>query len=228
MSVNLKKSFANLNEKMSKSFDDSGVRRNFTVPYVKGHDMGQHVQDVGKVAMQSGGIPNNFLTSYHHGTGKGWGSEDGETVGHPAHQLQNSVISKGNKSVEDAIEAAQTHLSNLAHVLGKDDPNIMASQHQLDLVKKTQGVGMTLFNLGTLLLQIMFRPTQAAARAHARQKTGGVSGRLQPPAQEQEASAEGQESPEGGQEEAQPAGVAQGGGAPAAPAQTAPAAQGEA
>ena len=42
--VNLKKAYSALNEKLAKLFDESGVRRSFTVPYIEGQEMKDHIK----------------------------------------------------------------------------------------------------------------------------------------------------------------------------------------
>ena len=201
--VNLKKSYSALNEKLTQLFDESGVRRTFTVPYVEGQPMADHISAVGQVASQSGGLTGNMITSAHHSTGKGWGSGDGHTVGHSTDKLRMAVIQKGDPHAKAAVDAAQKHINNLKFLLGDNEPSIQTAQSQLDLVKKTDGAGMNLLDFGGMLTQIMLRPTQAAARAHSGTKKGGHSPQLRAP--EEEAAPSGQES------QLEPQGEAQGG-----------------
>jgi hypothetical protein len=220
--VNLKKSFANLNERLAKVFDENGVRRSFTVPYVKGQDMGTHIQAVGQVADDSGGLTNNLVTSAHREGGKGWNSDEGETVGHPGDALRSTLIVKGDENAIAALQAAQKHLNNLRFLLGDDDSSVMQAQGQLDLLKKSDGVGMNLLDFGVMLLQSLYAPMQAAARAHQGTKPEGHSPQLTAPEAEQ-ASGD-QEAAAGGQEQEPAAPEAQGGAAPAGAASDASAA----
>ncbi len=52
--INLQKSLSKVNESLTRLFDESGVRRSFTVPYVEGQDMADHIKTVGAAA-QTGG-----------------------------------------------------------------------------------------------------------------------------------------------------------------------------
>lgn len=228
--VNLKKSYSALNEHLTKQFDASGVRRSFTVPYIEGQPMADHINAVGQVATQSGGLTANMLTSAHHSEGKGWGSGDGHTVGHPSEKLRQTIIPKNNEAAKATIAAAQKHINNLKFLLGDKDPSIQTAQSQLDLVKRTDGAGMNLFDFGGMMTQMMVKPTQVVARAHSGTKEGGHS--PHPRAPGGAAPQEGQESqpaPQGGAQEAEQAPTATQA-APAAPAapQAAPVAPGQA
>lgn len=179
--VNLKKSYSTLNEKLAKQFDEAGVRRSFTVPYIEGQPMPEHVAAVGQAATQSGGLTNNLVTTAHHSTGKGWGSGDGHTVGHPAEKLRTTIILKGDANAKETIMAAQKHLNNIAKLLGEDDPAVVTANSQLGLVKKTDGAGMNLLDFGVMMTQIMHAPNQAVARAHSGSKDGGHAPHLRAP-----------------------------------------------
>lgn len=215
--VNLKKSYAALNEKLAKLFDESGVSRSFTVPYLEGQEMSDHVDAVGQAAQQSGGLTNNLITTAHHADGKGWGTPDGSTVGHPMEKLRDTIIPNDDEKAKAAIETAQTHINNMGKLLGDDDPSIQTANSQLNLVKKNSGEGMTLLDFGVLLIQIMFAPLQAIARAHSGTKDGGHAPHLRAPgpqpAEESQPEGQGEAQPE----EGAPEGQEQGSEAQAAP-----------
>ena len=197
--VNLKKSYSALNEKLAKLFDESGVRRSFTVPYIEGQEMKDHINAVGTAASQSGGLATNFITSAHHAAGKGHGSGDGHTLGHPSEKLRQTIIPKDDERAKATIEAAQKCVSNFKFLLGDDDPTVKEAQSQLDLVKPTFGAGMSLFDFGVLVINILHKPTQAAARAHNGTKEGGHQPSLRAPAQqESQPEAQGEEQGDGG------------------------------
>lgn len=229
--VNLQKSYSALNERLAKLFDESGVRRSFTVPYIDGQTMDQHVESVGQAAVQSGGITGNLLTSAHHSTGKGWGSGDGQTVGHPSEKLRTTVVPKDDENAKAAVSAASTHLNNLEKLLGEDDPAVKSAKGQLQLVKQTDGAGMTLLDFGVMLTQIMYGPTQAVARAHSGNKDGGHAPHLRAPGQVESQNAQDSQTPPAGDDqmaENAPEAPEPAAGAPAAPGApaTAPQAQG--
>jgi hypothetical protein len=219
--ISIQNSYSALNEKLAKQFDEAGVRRTFTVPYVEGQSMSDHIDAVTQAADQNGGLTGNMITSAHRAGGKGWHSAEGETVGHPADKLRQTIISKDNEHAKASIEAAQKHLNNLGSLIGKDDPDVVTANSQLDLVKKADGAGMNLFDFGGMLTQIMYKPMQAMARAHSGTKDGGHAPQLRAP--------EADEAPEGQESAPEAQGEAQGGGdtsegtpeasaAPAAPA----------
>jgi hypothetical protein len=164
MGVNLKKSYAKLNEKLAAAFDGMGVRRGFTIPYVEGHSMADHINAINQVTGEHGGLANFLLQTYH--TDGKWGSGDGETVGHPVDRLRSTVIPKDDKGAKEAIEAAQDHINNFKKLLGDDDADVTTAQRQLDLVKATDGTGMNAFEFGVFLQNIMLRMTQKVGRMY--------------------------------------------------------------
>jgi len=187
--------------------------------------MDAHITAVGQAAAQTGGLTNNLLTTAHHSTGKGWGSGDGHTVGHPSEKLRMTIIPKEDEKAKAVILAAQKHLNGIATLLGENDPAVMTANSQLGLVKKTDGAGMNLLDFGVMMTQIMHAPNQAVARAHSGTKEGGHAPHLRAPkAGAPETEQETPETAQSGGEasQSQPAApVAQGAPAPPAPAQPA-------
>jgi len=217
--VSLQKSYSALNEKLIKLFDESGVPRSLTVPYIDGQETADHVHAVGQAAAQAGGLAKNLIMTAHHSGGKGWGTGDGHTTGHPAEKLRSTIIPEDDENAKAAIAAAQKMLDEIERSVGKNDPTVRTSNSQLDLVKKTDGAGMNLLDFGVMMIQLMSKPMQTAARTHSGEKPEGLSPKLTPPTQAEGAG--------GGQpqDNAQPPQPAQGS-APAAP--EAPASQPEA
>ncbi len=205
--VNIKKDYSRLNELLAKLYDESGVRRSFTVPYVEGRAMADHINAVGSAAAQNGGLTGNILTSAHHAEGKGYGSGDGQTVGHPAEKLRQTIIPKDDENAKAVIDAAQKCVNDFKFLLGDKDPDATTAQGHLNLVKKTAGAGMNLFDFGVLMIQMMFKPTQAVARAHSGTKSGGHAAHLRAPEAGQ-APEQGQEQPQEAAGEAPEAGQA--------------------
>ena len=239
--VNVRKSFANVNESLIRLFDESGVRRSFTVPYIDGQDTADHIKSVSAAAGQAGGLGNNLLMTAHHSEGKGFGTGDGHTVAHPVDKLWNAVIPADDKNAKAAIDAAQTHINNVGKLIGDNDPAVKTADGQLALVKKTDAAGMNLFHFGVFLTQILHPVNQAIARASAasankgaaidedEESLSGATGPGEAP-EDTEASAGGEEKegseqeapaqgkpPAGGQEQAAPEAQAAPAGAPAAP-----------
>ena len=225
--VNLHKSYSGVNSALAKAFDGNGVKRSFTVPYVDGQATAEHVQAIGAAAAQSGGLAKNLVTSAHKDGGKGYGYGEGETAGHPTHDLMNTVISDKDEDAKKALDATQTHLNNLKKILGKNAPTIKTAQNQLDLIGKRDGAGMTLYDFAVGLLNLITPPMQAVARAHHAVNHGGpgleqdeVNAMNEPQEEEQSADqgAQGAEAEQPqqqdqeqqpGQEQAQPAEEAQ-------------------
>jgi hypothetical protein len=183
MAVNLQKLYSRVNEALTKLFDESGVRRSFTVPYVEQEPMAQHVSTVGKVALRNGGLTKNLVTTMHHSGGKGWGTGDGETVGHPAHNLKTTVVPKDDENAKAVIDSAQKYLNAIGSFVGEKEPAIQTANSQLSIVKKTNGAGMNLLDFGTLIQQVLHGPTQIIARAHhnAKPEGGAANPGLLPP-----------------------------------------------
>lgn len=199
MSVNLRKSYSKLNEKLAATFDGLGVRRMATVPYVEGNNDADHINAVQAVIQQSGGTLANYLaSSFHKGEGKGHGSADGETVLHPTDKLRSTIVPKDSKVAKEAIEATQEHINNFKELLGKDDPTVLTAQNQLNLVKRSDAAGMNLFDLGVMLQTLPFKMTQKVAKLHG-------AANANTPADQQGAEAQ----PEGGESQPEAQGGAQ-------------------
>ena len=179
--INLQKSFSKVNESLVHLFDESGVRRTFTVPYIEGQETADHIKSVAAAAQQAGGLGANLLMTAHHSDGKGYGSGDGHTVAHGAESLRNTIVPKDDENAKAVIAAAQAHLNNIGKLIGDDDPAVKTANNQLALVKKTDAAGMNLFDLGVFITQILHQPNQAIARAHDATKSGTVTGKLRAP-----------------------------------------------
>lgn len=192
--VSLKKNYSALNERLAKLYDESGVRRSFTVPYIEGQAISDHISAVGQAASQNGGLTSNLVTSAHHSGGKGWGSGDGQTVGHPVEKLRQTIIPKEDENAKAVIAAAQKCITDFKFLLGDDDSSVQTAQGQLNLIKPTAGAGMNLQDFGVLVIQIMNKPTQEVAKAHSSTKSGGHAPQLRGPGPA--APSEGQEQPE--------------------------------
>lgn len=176
--VNLKKAYSLLNERLITLFDGSGVKRSLTVPYVNGQSMADHTQTVSKAVQNVGGLGANLLLTAHHSDGKGWGSGDGHTVAHPSDKLRSTIIPKDDEKAKAVIDAAQKYINGVKKLLGEEEPAVQVAQGQLNLVKKTEGQGMTLLDFGIFMTQMVYAPTQAVAKAHSGSKPGGHSVRL--------------------------------------------------
>lgn len=226
--VNLQKAYSKVNSSLTRLFDESGVRRSFTIPYVEGQAMHEHINAVGQIASQAGGLTNNILTTSHHSDGKGWGSGDGHTVGHSADKLRSTIIPKDDENAKAAIDATQAYLNDIAKLLGDKTPELVKANGQLALVKKTNGEGMNLLDFGVMVIQLLHAPTQAVSRAHNGTKPGGhqpkLRGPVQQTAQEEPAPPQGEEqsddSATGGSEP--PAAAPEAAAAPASPSAATP------
>jgi hypothetical protein len=166
MSINLRKANSKLNEQLA-HLADNLVGRGVTIPYVKGHQTADHVNAIQKVLAPSGGLGRNVILTYHREEGRGFNSEDGETVAYSTHKMRNAIIPTGNKDAKAAIEACNALVSNCASAVGSKDPAIVKARGQLALVEKNAGIGMTVFNLVTLLINCSTISIQAVARAHS-------------------------------------------------------------
>jgi hypothetical protein len=179
--VNIQRAFSALNAAITKLLDELGVKRSFTVPYVDGQPMAEHIKAVGAAAAQAGGLGNNLLTTSHHADGRGYGYGDGHTVGHGVESLRNTIIPKGDENAKDAIQAAGSLLNKIAALLGDDEPAVKTAQSQLKLVAKNEGAQMTLFDFAVFLIQIVHSPIQALSRAISATHPDGPSVRLRAP-----------------------------------------------
>lgn len=217
--ISLQADYSRLNAALTKLFDESGVRRSFTVPYVHGQESADHINAVGVAAQSGGGLSRNIITSSHHSGGRGWGSGDGHTVGHPSEKLRTTIIPDKDENAKAAIDAAQKYLNDIGKLIGDDNPAVQTAKGQLKLAQQTDGAGMTLLDLGIFLIQVVSAPTQAAAKALSGNKKGGHSPQLRGPEQPsqtgQQAASDVQQA---GQPNVEPSGSTSDSDAPAAPA----------
>jgi hypothetical protein len=178
-------------------FDEAGVKRAFTVPYIEGQSMSDHIDGVAKAAGQVGGLTKNIISSAHHSGGKGFGSGEGHTVGHPADKLRATTVPKNDENAKSAIAAAMKYLNDIETVMGDKEPTVVTAKSQVSLVKPTSASGMSLFDLGALLISALFPPTQAVAKAHSGTKQGGHASHLRAPEQQGAQAAQPQGEPQG-------------------------------
>lgn len=234
--INVQKTFSGVNEALTKLFDESGVKRTFTIPYIDGQGADEHINAVGQKANEVGGLTNNLITTMHHSGGKGWGTGDGHTVGYLADHLRDTEIPTNDEHAKAAIDAAQKHINEIAKGIGDDAPEIKVANGQLALLKKHDAAGMNLMDFGVMIQQMMHAPNQAIARAHSGTKEGGHAPHLRPPGKVSQDEQEGDSGAQGGGQgapaageaapaaQAAPAAPAAAGAPPAAPVAAAPAA----
>jgi len=196
-SVSLQRDYSRLNECLIALYDGSGVKRTATVPYIDQQEMSDHIAAVDAALKQSGGLTANVVSTAHHSKGKGWGSSEGHTVGHPSQKLRDTIIPAQDEKAKDAIDAAQKLLNDVKKLLGDKEPTVLTAQGLLDLVKPTSGQGMNLLDFGALLQHLVNKPILAVARAHSGTKEGGHAPHLRAPGKAAAAAlAEGQETQE--------------------------------
>ena len=94
--------YSKLNESLTDLFDNAGARRTFTVPYVAEQSTADHVTAVGQAAMESGGLTKSLVSTAHKSGGKGWGSDQGSTIGHSSAAIatarSSAILSNGASS----------------------------------------------------------------------------------------------------------------------------------
>jgi hypothetical protein len=180
-SVKLHRAFSALNSALTKLADESGVKRSATIPYIHGQDMSDHIAAVGQALSTCGGITANLLTTSHRADGRGFGSGDGESVAHPADALRTTLIPKDSQNAIAAINACKKLISQIASLVGEDDPTVKMAKSQLGLVGRHDAEGMTVLDLLVALQNIPHAPLQAVARAHDRTKEGGMHPKLRGP-----------------------------------------------
>jgi hypothetical protein len=179
--ISLHKAFSALQESLSKLFDERGVTRAFSVPYIEGQATSEHIAAVNRAAQPSGGFTKNLLTTAHHAGGKGWGSGDGSTVGHPVDKLQETVIPPDDQNAIAALHKAQALVNHFKTLLGENNQQVKTAQSQLDLIKHNNAAGMTLFDFGVALQQLPSASLQAISRAHHATKSRAVTPKLRSP-----------------------------------------------
>jgi hypothetical protein len=164
--VNIHKAFAAVQENLIKLFDELGVKRSMTVPYIEGGDMASHLDAVSQAAAQAGGLTNNLVASHHHTGGKGYGTGDGHTVGYNTERLRETLIPRDDKNAQKLLASAKSLVSKAEALLGPEENAIKTAKAQLNVMGKHDLTGMNAMDVG-VAMQNMFVPIlQALARAH--------------------------------------------------------------
>lgn len=166
MKINLHASVAKVNQSLTELNDALGVRRAFTAPFVEGQGMDEHIKTVGAAADLHGGITKVLLSSYHHEKGKGFGSGEGETVGHPVEKLNSTLIPKDFAPAIKAIGAVRTLITKAASIVGDKDPAITKGRSQLGLLNAANGAQMNLMDFNSMMQFLVLPVIQSVARAH--------------------------------------------------------------
>jgi hypothetical protein len=172
--INLHTSVAQVNENLVRLNDSLGVRRAFSTPFVDGAGMDEHIKTVGAAADQHGGLMKVLISSYHHEKGKGWGSGEGETVGHPVEKLNTTLIPKDFAPAIKVIGAVRTLVTKAASIVGDKDPAITRARSQLGLLSAANGAQMNLFDFDSFMQFIVFPVIQSVSRVHSRVKMAHV------------------------------------------------------
>jgi hypothetical protein len=168
--VNLRKIYSRVLESLSDCFEENGVDPKFVVPYTEGHNMSDHIRDVGAVVSEHGGTGENFLLSYHVADGKGYGSADGETVGFSVSKLSQTEIKPNDPAAKKVLADARVMLNQIQSLLGDDDDAVVKAKSTLRLAEAADAAGMNCLHLGALLVNVLYPPVQVAAKKHAQVK----------------------------------------------------------
>jgi len=170
--VSLQKAYSLLNERICQLFDASGVRRNFSIPYLKNQSTADHVASLSQQLPKFGGVTKTFISTFHHAGGKGWHSEDGSTTGHPIESLKKTIITKDNPDAIAALSAAKSFLNKISGLIG-DTKSVQTAKSQLAMVGKQKGAGMDLMDFGSALIALVTEPLGEIARMHSDSKSHG-------------------------------------------------------
>ncbi len=179
--VSLQKAYSLINERLCQLFDANGVKRSFSIPYLKNQETADHVASLGAKLPEVGGVTKTFILTFHHAGGKGWHSEDGMTVGFPIDALKKTLITKEKPEAISALSATKSFLNKISGLIG-DTKTVSTAKSQLSMVSKMKGEGMDLFDFGAALIALVSTPLQEIARAHHNTKSHGPNhARLSPP-----------------------------------------------
>jgi hypothetical protein len=179
--VSLQKAYSLINERLCQLFDASGLKRSFSIPYLKNQETADHVNSIGQKLQEVGGVTKNFILTFHHAGGKGWHSEDGMTVGHPIDSLKKTLITKEKPEAIAALSATKSFLNKMSGLIG-DTKTLDVAKSQLAMVGRQKGEGMDLMDFGSALIALVSPPLQEIARTHHNTKGHGPNhARLSPP-----------------------------------------------
>lgn len=167
--VKIHVAFSKLQESLIKLLDGLGISRVFTLPYIHGAPMADHIKAVGKMMTQSGGMGANLMFSAHHSGGRGYGSGDGHTVAYTAQKLHETFIPAKNEDAKAALSAAKNLISQIKKLIG-ETPAVQTAESQLDILGKYDGRGLTALDFGVALSNLGAFGHSVATRG----KEGGV------------------------------------------------------
>jgi hypothetical protein len=167
--VSLQKAYSHLNAAVRNLFDGLGIIRSATIPHQNGQTMDQHLADIGRVMSSHGQITGNIMTATHSIHDK----DGGSTVGHGNQKLMETKIPKDSELAKAAIAACRSLISKCEQLIG-ETPEIQRAKSQISIVGKSEGVGVTAFDLGVALLNIPNPVIQALARKHSEVKHGRI------------------------------------------------------
>ena len=187
--VKIKQDFSRVHEKLTELIDGLGVHRDFTIPY-SNSPAADNVTAVNAAAQKVGGLSKVLMTTFHHAKGRGFGTEDGMTVGFNADRLHGAIIPKDSESAKAVVTAANRFLHQAESLIGKT-PAIETAKGQLALIGKNSLAGMNAMDTLIAFTQVLHPVMQNLAKVHSFVKGNGEHGvRLSPPkAREQQAEA---------------------------------------
>jgi hypothetical protein len=161
-SHNLQRAYSKLNEAVRAMLDGLGIRRSASIPHSEGQSMADHLSEVGQVMASHGQISGNIMTATHSVHDK----DGGSTVGHPNPQLLQTIVPKDSELAKAAINACRTLISKSESLIG-ETPEIQRAKSQIALLSKSDGQGMSAFDLSAALLNIPGAVIQSLARKHS-------------------------------------------------------------
>jgi len=167
--VNLQRSYSHLNAAVRDMLDGLGIPRSATIPHQTGQTMDQHLSEIGQVMATKGNITGNIMTATHslHA------DDNGSTVAHPNQKLLETKIPKDSELAKAAIAACRSLISKCEKLID-ETPEIQRAKSQLSLVGKSEGAGMSAFDMSVALLGIPGPVIQSLARLHSEHKHGRI------------------------------------------------------
>lgn len=164
--VNIHKAFAAVQENLIKLFDELGIKRNLTVPYIEGGDMASHLDAVSQAAAQAGGLTKTLIASHHHTSGKGFGTGEGHSVGYNSERLRETLIPADDKNAKKLLASAKSLVSKAESLLGPEENAVKIAKAQLNVMGKHDLAGMNAMDVGVAIQNLFVPVLQALARAH--------------------------------------------------------------
>lgn len=178
--VQISRDVSRVQEKLTALIDSAGVKRSIHVPYLN-EPAENHIRGVANAAKEVGGLSQNILSTFHHGSGDGFGSSHGLTAGWRSDDLKSAIVPKDSDAAKAVCTAANRLVSQAASLIGEKNPAIAQAKSMLQVICKNNLSGMSLFDAAISMTNISHSVVQSLAREYSNSHPDGPAIHLRAP-----------------------------------------------